>query len=31
VYFGFINRSKGVDTLLHALALLRADQVPPGW
>jgi glycosyltransferase involved in cell wall biosynthesis len=28
VYFGFINRSKGVDTLLHALALLRADQVP---
>jgi glycosyltransferase involved in cell wall biosynthesis len=28
VNFGFINRSKGVDTLLHALALLRADQIP---
>jgi glycosyltransferase involved in cell wall biosynthesis len=27
VYFGFINRSKGMDTLLQALAQLRADHV----
>ncbi|NJL58044.1 glycosyltransferase [bacterium] len=25
-YFGFINHTKGVDTLLHALALLRTER-----
>lgn len=27
-YFGFLNQSKGVDTLIAALAALRADDVP---
>src|SRR5262249_39205433 len=27
-YFGFINRSKGVDLLLNSLAQLRAEQIP---
>ncbi|NWF70447.1 MAG: glycosyltransferase family 4 protein [Chloroflexi bacterium] len=27
-YFGFMNRSKGVETLLHSLALLVAENVP---
>ncbi len=29
-YFGFLNRSKGVETLLHALARLR-EQGQPCW
>jgi glycosyltransferase involved in cell wall biosynthesis len=27
-FFGLINRSKGLDVLLHALASLRADGIP---
>ncbi len=27
-HFGFVNHSKGVDTLLRSLAILRADGVP---
>ncbi len=27
-YFGFLNHSKGVDTLIAALAALRADDIP---
>ncbi|MDX1991564.1 MAG: glycosyltransferase family 4 protein [bacterium] len=27
-YFGFLNRSKGVETLLHALANLREQKIP---
>jgi glycosyltransferase involved in cell wall biosynthesis len=27
-YFGFVNRSKGLETLLEALAALRADGLP---
>lgn len=27
-YFGFINRSKGIDVLLNCLAALRAENIP---
>jgi glycosyltransferase involved in cell wall biosynthesis len=27
-YFGLLNRSKGLDTLLHSLAALRAEGIP---